>query len=211
MARANKPTPVTDRRHAPKPRAHPKRTDSFPRNLTTTSAHGTINTQPSSSSRSTPKRRSHASPSAASLDAVKPSLDQSACPQCDPGCLTTPIPNWREKSDAAFQRYSIRRDKQSQKYQLSQRDPRTRQRTAYRSLTKRRTTAPVTYHTDEEEHTWHNLAKGHLTGATMKGKAALSHARRTWLTTQSLSGSLRAIPSRSSYYLGSDRYASLNY
>ena len=36
MARANKPTPVTDRRHAPKPRAHPGRTDSSPRNLTTT-------------------------------------------------------------------------------------------------------------------------------------------------------------------------------
>ena len=35
----------------------------------------------------------------------------------------------------------------------------------------------------------------------MKGKAALSHTRRSLLTTRSLSSSLRAVPFQLSYYL----------
>ena len=46
-----------------------------------------------------------------------------------------------------------------------------------------------------------HLAKDHLTGVTMKGKAALSHARRTLLTTRSLSSSPRTVRCQLSYHL----------
>ena len=55
-----------------------------------------------------------------------------------------------------------------------------------------------------------HLAKDHLTGVAMKGKAALSHARRTLLTTRSLSSSPRTVRCQPSYYLSSDRHASLD-